>query len=75
MGWVRNTCTRQSRQSGGFILSALTGTIDAQGGDWPGPSLLRDVEEEELSDLLSSEQKAKQLASDRFSLWRGRAGN
>jgi thiosulfate reductase/polysulfide reductase chain A len=58
-----------------FILSALTGTIDARGGDYmPGPSLLRDVEEEELSNMLTPEQKGKQLASDRFKLmaWPGR---
>ncbi|MDI6755262.1 MAG: molybdopterin dinucleotide binding domain-containing protein, partial [Thermodesulfobacteriota bacterium] len=48
---------------------------DTRGGDYmPGPSLLRDVAEEEIPDILTPEQKAKQIGSERFKLmaWPGR---
>ena len=58
-----------------FILSALNGTIDAEGGDYmSSPSGMVESSQEELNHLLSPKQKPKQLGSDRFKLmaWPGR---
>ncbi len=58
-----------------FILSALTGSIDVEGGEELGgpPRCMTDAEME-LSEKLSPEQKRKALGSDRFRLigWPGR---
>jgi len=58
-----------------WILSALVGNIDVDGGEilfGPHPKLIT-TQEIELSDKLPSEQKKKQLGSDRFKLlsWPG----
>lgn len=58
-----------------YILSAITGNIDVEGGEGiPGPSRLVPGAEIELSHLLSPQQKKKQLGSERFKLisWPGR---
>ncbi len=58
-----------------FILSALMGQVDAKGGDYlPGPANYITEADIELPDMLSPEQKAKQLGTDRFKLasWPGR---
>ncbi|MFA5537494.1 MAG: molybdopterin-dependent oxidoreductase [Bacillota bacterium] len=57
------------------ILRAITGNIDCPGGDLltgPSQDFITD-EEMELNDLLSEEQRAKQLGSDKFKLvtWPG----
>ena len=56
-------------------LMAITGSTDVEGGMYmPGPSRRAIIEPEmELRDLISPEQKAKQLGRDRFSLigWKG----
>lgn len=57
-----------------FILSAIVGSIDAEGGDiMPGPSKLTPCTDVALDSLLSPAQKQKQIGSDRFKLmsWPG----
>jgi len=58
-----------------FSLSALTGSIDVEGGEYMGgpPRCVMDAEME-LSEKLSPEQKRKTLGNDRFRLlgWPGR---
>jgi anaerobic selenocysteine-containing dehydrogenase len=51
-----------------WILAALTGNIDVQGGEeLPGPHPLYISEREmELTDLLSDDQKQKQIGTDRY---------
>ncbi len=58
-----------------FILSAITGNVDIDGGDYlSGPSKLVPMTEMELTGMLTPEQKKKQLGTDRFKLlsWPGR---
>ncbi len=57
-----------------YILAAITGNIDIPGGHYmPGPARCVSEPELELEDLLSPEQKKKQLGADRFRLlaWPG----
>ncbi|MFC2013478.1 molybdopterin-dependent oxidoreductase [Chloroflexota bacterium] len=58
-----------------FILPAITGNIDVRGGDIGRPPTAKYVSESEteLDDMLSMEQKKKQLGADRFRLlsWAG----
>lgn len=51
-----------------WILAALVGNVDAQGGDeLPGPHPLYISDREmELTDLLPAEQKQKQIGTDRY---------
>lgn len=57
-----------------FILSAIMGNIDAEGGEYlTGPARCITEPEMECREMLSPEQKKKQLGSDRFRLmgWLG----
>lgn len=58
-----------------FILPALTGNIDIKGGDIlrPAHTGVIAIDEIELNDLVTPEQKAKMLGADRFRLmtWPG----
>jgi thiosulfate reductase/polysulfide reductase chain A len=57
-----------------YALLAITGNIDIEGGTYmPGPARCIIEPELELQELLSPEQKEKQLGSDRFRLlgWPG----
>ncbi len=57
-----------------YILAAITGNIDVPGGHYmPGPAKCISEPELELSELLTQEQKSKQLGADRFRLlaWPG----
>jgi len=57
-----------------YILTALTGNVDVEGGMViGGPSKCIREPEMELPEMLSAEQRAKQLGSDRFKLmsWPG----
>jgi len=57
-----------------FILSMLTGSIDVDGGDYmTGPARCHIESELDLSEVLSQEQKRKQIGTDRFRLigWPG----
>ena len=57
-----------------MILIAITGNLDINGGNIiPGPAEIIDCAEMSLSDVISPEQKAKQIGSDRFKLlaWPG----
>ncbi len=56
------------------ILTAITGNIDIEGGNYmPTPAKCRVEPDTELSELLTPEQKAKQLGSGRFKVdaWPG----
>ncbi|MBI4334487.1 MAG: molybdopterin-dependent oxidoreductase [Chloroflexi bacterium] len=58
-----------------FILTAITGNLDVEGGDYlSGPSGMVPSEEVSLDRLLSVAQREKQLGADRFRLlsWPGR---
>lgn len=58
-----------------LLLAAILGNIDVEGGDYMGgPPTCVTGEELELSDMLSPEQKKKQIGADRFKLlsWPGR---
>jgi anaerobic selenocysteine-containing dehydrogenase len=59
-----------------YILSAIMGGVDSEGGEYlPGPGRLRPLYGElSLDRVLSPEQKKKQLGTDRFRLtsWPGR---
>jgi thiosulfate reductase/polysulfide reductase chain A len=58
-----------------FTLTALTGSIDVEGGEYmTGPGRCVSEAEMELAEKLSPEQKRKQLGTDRFRLigWPGR---
>lgn len=52
-----------------YILAAITGNIDNEGGQYiPGPARYIREPELELTEVLSPEQKKKQLGSNRFKL-------
>lgn len=58
-----------------FILTAITGNVDIEGGDYmPGPSPLVAMSEIAAEKSFPEEQKKKQLGADRFKLlsWPGR---
>ncbi len=58
-----------------FILSMLTGSVDVDGGDYmTGPARCHIESELDLSEMLSPEQKKKQIGTDRFKVigWPGR---
>jgi len=50
-----------------LILAAITGRIDYEGGHYiPGPPVCRMYKELEMSDILTSEQRRKQIGNDRY---------
>ncbi len=52
-----------------FILAAITGSIDAEGGTYLGkPGKIRTLDDLSATDKLSKEQRQKQLGADRFKL-------
>lgn len=54
-----------------YLLPAITGNIDAPGGDWmvaPNPNIVLQAEIE-LQEMLPPEQKAKMIGEKEFRLW------
>jgi len=67
--------TQQASIQARLIMSAIVGNIDVDGGDYMGgPGACITEEELELSEMLSTEQRRKQIGADRFKLlsWPGR---